>query len=117
MKRSLTRYERLAKAVDIRRVFRYGKRRKCHGLKLLYAENDLPTNRIVIVAGKKLGNAVRRNRERRLIREVFRNSKGFLRTGYDMVFIPHKGDYAYEERLTQFRNVAERANLWSQHQI
>lgn len=115
MKRSLTRDERLARGADIERVFRRGRRRECHGLRLLYAENDLRTNRIAIVAGKKLGNAVRRNRERRLIREVFRNSKDSLRTGYDMVFIPYGEDHAYEDRLTQFRNVAERANLWSRH--
>jgi ribonuclease P protein component len=52
----------------------------------------LPTGeaagRLGIAATKKLGGAVRRNRAKRLIREVFRLSK--IAAGYDVVVVPKR---------------------------
>ena len=62
------------------------------------ASNVVPLTdapRLGIVASKKLGNAVRRNRAKRLIREVFRLNQnpdgpgGF--EGFDIVVIPNSG--------------------------
>lgn len=49
--------------------------------------NDLPHNRYGIITGKRVGNAVKRNRVRRLIRESVRLLHDRLKPGYDVVII------------------------------
>ena len=50
-----------------------------------------PCNRLGIVTGKKVGNAVKRNRSRRIIREAFRLFEPILKEKtqkrYDFVFV------------------------------
>ena len=43
--------------------------------------------RVGITTSKKTGNAVKRNRSRRVIREAFRAVQTEIRPGYDLVFV------------------------------
>lgn len=43
--------------------------------------------RVGITTGKKIGNAVKRNRSRRVIREAFRTLNRTVKPGYDLVFV------------------------------
>lgn len=43
--------------------------------------------RVGITTGKKIGNAVKRNRSRRVIREAFRELSERVAPGYDLVFV------------------------------
>lgn len=43
--------------------------------------------RVGITTSKKTGNAVKRNRSRRVIREAFRTVQTEIRPGYDLVFV------------------------------
>lgn len=43
--------------------------------------------RVGITTSKKIGNAVLRNRSRRIIRESYRSLLPELKTGYDIVFV------------------------------
>lgn len=54
------------------------------------AANDLPHARLGLSIGKVVGNAVVRNRWKRLIREAFRISRAELPTGLDLVARPQK---------------------------
>ena len=50
-------------------------------------ENHLGCNRITFLASKKVGNSVKRNRARRLMRESMRTSDVKIRQGYDFIII------------------------------
>jgi ribonuclease P protein component len=54
-----------------------------------YLKNSLDPaqNRYTVVAGKRCGKAVQRNRLKRLVREALRGYHPYLETGYDVVVI------------------------------
>jgi ribonuclease P protein component len=54
---------------------------------VLCIENDLSYNRLGIVASKKVGNSVKRNKARRRIREIYRLNEKDIKKGYDIVII------------------------------
>ena len=72
---------------DFQRLYRSGA--FCSlGSALLYVRpNQLPYNRLGITAGKKIGNAVKRNRAKRIIREAYRAAEPMLPIGIDMVVV------------------------------
>jgi ribonuclease P protein component len=67
--------------------------RESRGPLLVYAKpNELGHPRIGLSTSRKVGNAVRRNRIRRLLREAFRLMRHDLPHGYDLVVVvrPHE---------------------------
>jgi ribonuclease P protein component len=65
--------QRVRRRSEFQRVFDSGYRVSSRYFTLLLAPTAAPPARLGIVASKKLGDAVRRNRAKRLIREVFRH--------------------------------------------
>ena len=57
---------------------------------VFYIPNDLDRLRLGIIASKKIGNAVVRNRAKRKIREVFREIKSRISPAVDIVIISGK---------------------------
>ena len=65
---------RLRRRAEFQKVFDSGQRIRARFLTLLVAPAQASTTRLGLVASRKLGDSVRRNRAKRLIREVFRKS-------------------------------------------
>ena len=77
----------IKKTNEFSRVYRRGKRLKNPWFDLVFKANGTEENRLGISVSKKVGNSVRRNRARRLMKESFREIAGDCGTGYDFVFI------------------------------
>ena len=70
------------------RTYKKGKSVVSNILVLYYIKNNNSTlNYLGITVSKKVGNAVTRNRVRRLIYENFRIREISLKTGYNIVFV------------------------------
>ncbi len=70
------------------------KRSASDGVLIVYAcENALPHPRLGCSVSRKVGNAVVRNRYKRLFREAFRLSQYDLPPGVDLILIPRPGPY------------------------
>ncbi|MBQ8623268.1 MAG: ribonuclease P protein component [Oscillospiraceae bacterium] len=80
-----------------------------------YMQNKLPVNRLGITAGKKLGNAVTRNRAKRILREAYRLNEMNYPIGYDIVLVAREGIkykktnelFGYFNRLAKEMNKAK----------
>jgi ribonuclease P protein component len=72
---------RLRNPVEFRRVYSYGRRYDGHMMTAFVHPNGLSHHRLGITASRKaIGNAIERNRSKRLLRETFRLSDEVLNT-------------------------------------
>ncbi|MDR0854211.1 MAG: ribonuclease P protein component [Clostridiales Family XIII bacterium] len=72
---------------DFTRLYKKGKAVHEKYIVLFYIENGLDYNRRAFLASKKVGNAVHRNRARRLMKEAFRLHADKVKIGVDVLFI------------------------------
>lgn len=106
-----TKARRVRRRGEFQRVFDLSLRAKGRFVTVLVAPNDAGTSRLGIVASRKLGDAVRRNRAKRLIREMFRHaSLPPAGLGLDFVVIPRRElfDAAYSTLESDFRGTLKR---------
>ena len=81
---------RLCRTEDFERVRQEGVIYRHPFLVLSLSPNKLRHNRYGFITSKKLGNAVVRNRVRRLLRESVRLLQPDLKTGFDVVIIARR---------------------------
>ena len=72
---------------DFRRLYYRGKSAALRTVVLYVQKNRKGINRIGLTCGKTVGNAVARNRAKRLMRESFRALSPEIKKGYDIVII------------------------------
>lgn len=108
LSRTLSRRERLRQRREFLRVQRTGLRSRGRYLTLLGLPNGLDVTRLGVVASRRLGKAFRRNRSRRLVRELFRLDK--RRAGFDLVVLPRPElcDAPFAVLQADYRNALRR---------
>jgi len=91
----LPKRHRLKHSAEIRRVYRQGQRRH-HPLLILYAARAATgaaaqPSRFAISISRRVGNAVVRNRGKRLVREAIRAHLEAIEPGWDCLFVARSG--------------------------
>jgi len=76
----------LRKTGEFNQVYRRGQRLRGNGFALIYLAGDQPESRLGISVHRKVGNAVRRNRIKRIVRETFRLHREIFPQSSDIVF-------------------------------
>jgi ribonuclease P protein component len=106
---------RLRRRAEFQRVFDGGQRGRGRFLTMVVAERPAGGARLGIVASRKLGDSVRRNRAKRLIREIFRQNN--LAGAVDIVVIPRRElfDAAYAHLEEDFRTALARCAARLRH--
>ncbi|MBI3406317.1 MAG: ribonuclease P protein component [Acidobacteria bacterium] len=70
------------------RVYRDGRRRTSRNFTVFFHSTGAAESRLGISVKRALGNAVKRNRMRRRIREIFRTHRQEIPAGWDIVIHP-----------------------------
>jgi len=86
MTQGLSPQERIRRRAEFQQVYEHGLRTRARFMTLFILANNLPVTRLGVAVTRKLGDAVRRNRAKRLVREVFRRNKAV--PGFDVVVVP-----------------------------
>ncbi len=79
---------RITRQCDFKRAFAHGSRAADRRLCVWVAGNDLDHPRLGVTVGKRHGNAVRRNRLKRVTREAFRLALDEFPPGVDIICMP-----------------------------
>ncbi len=91
---TLPRQLRLRSRASFQRVFRHRLTASDRWITLRAAPGERPYTRLGIAVGRAFGNAVRRNRIKRLIREAFRHTRHDLPAALDLVVLPRPNSAA-----------------------
>ena len=124
---TLPRSARLLRRGDFVRVQNAGRRVHTAHFVLLVLPRGAPSKtqapaeprlRVGVTVGKRVGGAVRRNRVKRLLREVYRRNKGLFPTDCDVVCVARPGaerlDYdAVKAEIERARDALARAGRTS----
>ena len=100
------REQRLLHKADFDRVFAQGRRVFARGLVLHALPSPTGRARLGLVTSRRFGDAVRRNRARRLVREAFRLDQAGL-PPLDLVVLPQHG--SFPDRLDGVRAALQEA--------
>jgi ribonuclease P protein component len=101
---------RLRTTAEFQRVYNRRSSASDDSLLVYACENELEHPRLGLSVSRKVGNAVVRNRWKRLLREAFRLSRTQLPVGVDLVIIPRSSGEPHLDNLRMsLIRLAERA--------
>ena len=103
------RREHLRRRRDFQQAYQQGRRLSGRFMTVFLLANSLPESRLGIAATRKIGDAVRRNRAKRLVREIYRQNR--VAAGFDIVVIPRREifDANYGSLEADYRALLRRA--------
>lgn len=110
----MDREHRLTKRAYFDKVYRYGKSAANHQFVLYYMPQPRqPSFRLGVSVSKKIGNAVTRNRIRRMLKEIVRLNAERLAGGYDLILIARKpaAEMTYQEMEKSVLHVLKRGAM------
>jgi ribonuclease P protein component len=86
-RKTFTKDDRLLKRSDFQRLSKSGKRIQNRYFIVYISRNDLQRCRLGLTVTRKVGNAVARNRIKRLAREYFRQNRHIIKDYWDISLI------------------------------
>ena len=86
-RKTFTKDDRLLKRSEFQKLFKSGKRIQNRLFIVYISRNDLKRCRIGLTVTRKVGNAVTRNRIKRLAREYFRQNRHIIKDYWDISLI------------------------------
>jgi ribonuclease P protein component len=107
----LCRAERLRGRAAVTTLFRRSRRVGGGELALLIRPNGLDHNRVLVSARRGFSGAVERNRERRRVKELYRQIRPRLKPGYDVAVVLAPPPCPYAVRSAQLESLLRRAGL------
>lgn len=76
-------------------------------------KNEYQYNRFAVSLSKKFGKAVIRNKQKRWVREIYREMKESVQEdGYDLLFLLFPGNHSFKQRKAQLYSLISKADLW-----
>ncbi len=88
--------ERILKKKEFIALKLQGKRYYTKNFVVIVRENRGDITRLGITVSKRIGNSVKRNRIKRLIKEFFRLNKQQIPKGYDLIITALKGNNTFD---------------------
>lgn len=109
----LSKSEILRDKRDFNNVYSKGRSYANKNLVLYVLDDERYNGKIGFAAGKKLGNAVVRNRVKRLLREAYRLNKKNLRSDRAIILMGRKNlvDAKVDVAIKAFRDICKKAKL------
>ena len=106
----------LKKNYEFAKVFNKGKYYVGRCIIVYVLPNKLPSNRIGISVSKKAGNAVIRNKKKRLIRESYRHYENCILNGYDIVIAARAEETVpkFAALLKEFKYLIKKLQVFDQ---
>lgn len=109
----------LKKNYEFKNILTKGKFFKGNFLILYILKNNDKENKIGIAVSKKAGNAVKRNRIKRVIRESYRLQKEKLKSNYSLIFVWNKNrkveECCYQKISEDMKYLCKRANIYEEN--
>ncbi|MFO7570736.1 MAG: ribonuclease P protein component [Smithellaceae bacterium] len=102
--------DRVTQKSGYRTIYEQGVRRSSRFFTIITCGNTLGRKRLGITVTKKAGNAVKRNRIKRLIREFFRRNRDLFPQGHDVVVMARKNmpPLTYQDTCKELTKLFER---------
>ena len=103
----------LRRKADFEALGRHGTARSTRLLVLRSLRTNGPETRVGLSTPRSLGGAVQRNRVRRRLRELIRERRGTIGTGWDLLLIarPEAASASYAELRAAFGSLVERSGI------
>lgn len=110
---SFSKEEHIRCSLEIRNIFKTGRKVSTLGAKLFFVPGETEKNRIAFVLPRHYGTAVKRNKSKRISREAYRLLKSDmnLKKGYDFLLLIYPGGDSFSLRKKQLSYLFSKAGL------